>query len=583
MSDAVRSADAASPARRRAAATGWGILSSGSAIGLLATSGWLITRASLQPPVLSLCVAIGLVQAFSLGRGVTRYLQRLAVHRVALGDLSSLRLRLFDHLVPLVPGWSADRADGQRPSGEVLAGFLSDAEAVAEGGAKRATVVVDVAASVALGSSVAFALSPLAGAALVAGALLTVGLVVGAGRLGRAATRSEVAARSELAGQVVEAVGAARELVAFGRQDLVVATLATSARRCRHDALHGGLATGLGRLAGAWGAGGTTVAVVAAGLAAHRAGNLSGVMLAVVAFVALAVAEPVAALPHALTGMVAGRSAADRLDRLGTVPPPAPEPPTDASPPPGAVVAALEDARVDGDGGRAVLEHVSLSVEPARRVALVGPSGSGKSTAVHALLHFVECRRGRATLGGVDVRAMQRSGIARHTAWLPEEVHLFAASLADNLRVGRPSATDADCADALRRVGLGQWLGSLPDGLATLVGDGGRPVSAGERQRLGMARALLDGQGVLLLDEPTAHVDPETAPAVLDDLLASAGRRPVLVVSHEPGIGEQVDEVVAMDAGRTLGPSGGAHRRPAPAHLAGGATGTVSSGSGSSP
>jgi ABC-type transport system involved in cytochrome bd biosynthesis fused ATPase/permease subunit len=142
--------------------------------------------------------------------------------------------------------------------------------------------------------------------------------------------------------------------------------------------------------------------------------------------------------------------------------------------------------------------------------------------------------------------------IARHAAWLAEETHVFAATLSDNLRVARPSASDAECVDALERVGLGAWYRPVPDGLDTILGAGGRPLSAGERQRLGMARAVLSGATLLLLDEPAAHLDPESSPRVLSELLGAAGSRSVLVVSHGPGIAEHVDAVVRLDAGRVV-------------------------------
>jgi ABC-type transport system involved in cytochrome bd biosynthesis fused ATPase/permease subunit len=192
----------------------------------------------------------------------------------------------------------------------------------------------------------------------------------------------------------------------------------------------------------------------------------------------------------------------------------------------------------------------------------VGASGSGKTSAVHALLHFVACSAGHASLGGVDVGDMTREGIARLAGWVPDETHVFAASLADNLRLARPSASDAECLAILDRAGLATWGAALPDGLATLLGTGGRPVSAGERQRIGLARALLAGSPVLLLDEPTAHLDPATAAQVLPDLLDAAGDRSVLVVSHDPAIVGYVDKVVALDAGRLAGVSRG--ERPGP-------------------
>ncbi len=167
---------------------------------------------------------------------------------------------------------------------------------------------------------------------------------------------------------------------------------------------------------------------------------------------------------------------------------------------------------------------------------------------------------------------MTRSGLARHLAWLAEETHLFAATLGDNLRLARPEASDVDCIAALDRVGLGAWYRSLPEGLGTGLGAGGRAVSAGERQRLGMARAVLSGASLLLLDEPTSHLDPWSSRQVLAELLGAAGSRTIVVVSHEPGLAGQVHEIVTLDRGRVVDRRPGAAAVPAePGRLAPGA------------
>jgi ABC-type transport system involved in cytochrome bd biosynthesis fused ATPase/permease subunit len=158
---------------------------------------------------------------------------------------------------------------------------------------------------------------------------------------------------------------------------------------------------------------------------------------------------------------------------------------------------------------------------------------------------------------------MTREGIATLAGWVPEETHVFAASVAGNLRLARPSATVLECLAALDRVGLRPWSDGLPGGLATRLGAGGLPMSGGEQQRLGLARALLAGPSVLLLDEPTAHLDPATGDRVLRELLDAAGERSVLVVSHDQAISQHVDSVVALDDGRVARVSpGGRPGRP---------------------
>jgi thiol reductant ABC exporter CydC subunit len=544
------------------------------AIGLLATSGWLLTRASQRPPVFDLAVAIGAVQAFALGRGITRYMERLRVHGISLKTLARLRLWLYDTVEPLVPdGLGAAAADpraASRATGSLLSGFVADTEDVTEALAKSTTIAIDLGASVLLGTAVAGLLDPAAGVILLAGAAVVVAVSALGAQLGRSAAGRAAAIRAELVDQVVETVRSAPELVAFGRQDLISARLEAARRRAHTAVLRQALGRGIARALATWAAGAGLIGVVLVGLAADRAGHLSGIMLTVLVLVSIAALDQGALLPAALAGRATGNAAAGRLAELADLEPPVREPLDDASPPAGRVGAVLDHVEVLAPGARRgasrpthdipaspapaapLLHDVSFTVAPGRRIALIGRSGAGKSSAIHVLLHFLEASAGSASIGGVDVRLMTRTGMARHVAWLAEETHLFAATLADNLRLACPEATGDELVAVLDQVGLGTWYRSLPDGLRTVLGVGGRDVSAGERQRLGMARALLSGAQLLLLDEPTAHLDPWSSAQVLAELLGSAGSRSVLVVSHEPGVAGKIDEIVTLDEGRVV-------------------------------
>jgi thiol reductant ABC exporter CydC subunit len=495
--------------------------------------------------VLSLSIAIGAVQAFALSRGLARYLQRLGAHGAALAVLGALRLRLYDLLEARVPGGLPGGS-----SGEVLSSFVSDANAVSEGFAKGVTVGVDVTASILIGTALALLVEPALGLVLLLGALGTVTVSCLLARLGRSAEVQEAASRALLASSVVDTMRSARELVSYGREDLVAERLQAARQLAARAAARKALFGGLARAGATATAGGALVGLIGAGLVVHDAGRLTGVMLAVVLMAALAVLDQCASLPAVLSGTSAASAAAERFNGLARLPVPVQEPGQDrgADVVPG--TAALESADVAAPDGTAILRGVSLRLEPGRRTALVGPSGAGKTTAVYALLRFVACSQGRASVGGVDVSELSREAISRLVAWVAEETHVFAASLADNLRLGRPSASEAECLAALERAGLLRWYESLPEGMSTVLGAGGRPVSAGEAQRLGMARALLAGTSVFLLDEPTAHLDPTTSAEVLAELLAAAGGRSVLVVSHEPGIRAYVDEVVSLVQGQ---------------------------------
>lgn len=543
-----------------------GTASVAAGIGLLGTSAWLITRASMRPPLVTLSIAIGLVQVFALSRGIARYWQRLAVHDVALERQCAMRLELFDQVEPLVPGGLPGNG-----SGEMLTAFVSDTDVVAQSIAKSLTAGVDAGASIVLGGLVAAVIDPGAGLLLLATCVAVVAVAAISARLGDGAARREGAARAALAGVVIETVRAAPELVAFGREDLVQQRLEEVHKAEVSAGLGRAVAAGAGRASAIWLAGGGLLAVLGAALAANRAGDLRGVMVAVLAFVSLAALDPCTALPSLLADVASGEAARQRLASLQRLPVPAPEPAGGGAPPgpPGegafgdAPAAALEHVECH-PGGTPVLRDASLALVSATRTGLTGPSGSGKTLAVSTLLHFIEPSAGRATVGGRDVRTMTRRDLAGHLGWMSDETYLFAATLRDNLRIAVPPGAEAGSRPgaegpgaegdqpylhALTRAGLGPWLSGLPDGLDTVLGAGGRPVSAGECQRIGLARALLAGGQVLLLDEPTAHVDPASAGPLLEGLLAAAGERAVLVVSHEDALPGMVDTLLALEDG----------------------------------
>ena len=446
---------------------------------------------------------------------------------------------------------------GGSGTGGLLSGFVSDTEVVAEGYARATTAAVEVGASIVLGAAVAAILDPVLGIVLLGGALVVVAIAAALGRWGAPAEQRAAAERAELAGAVVDTVRCAPELVAYGRQDLVEDALDQVRRRAAAVSARRARAGGIARAGTILAAGGAVVAVVGAGLAAADARRLSGVTLAVVAFATLAVMDQCAGLPAVFAGNNAARAAAARLRDLERLVPAVEEPELDHSA--GAIPgrAELSEAQTVSPAGERILKGVSLSVGDGERVALVGPSGAGKTSAVHALLHFAACAGGHAYLGGVDVSTMTRQGIATLAGWLPEATHLFAASVTDNLCVGRPGASGPECLAVLERVGLRGWAEGLPQGLATRLGAGGLPTSAGERQRLGLARVLLAGPSLLLLDEPTAHLDPATAVHVLGELLDATEDRSALVVSHDPAVARYVDKVVALERGGVVGLSPG--------------------------
>nr|WP_221380750.1 thiol reductant ABC exporter subunit CydC [Actinoplanes polyasparticus] len=522
----------------------------GAAVGLMAVSAWLISRAALHPPVLHLMVAIVAVRAFGLSRGVLRYAERLAGHDAALRVLERLRARVFARLAELAPAGLA----GYRHA-DLAQRLSADVDAVLDM-LTRVLLPYAVAALVGLGSVLLVgAYSPVAGLAL-AGGLLLVGAVVPVlqSRAARLADGRRAPLRAELAAGTVDLVHGLPDLLAYGAAGSRLAGLAESDAKLRRAEQRSSALAGVSAAVTALATGICLLVGLAAGAVAVRSGALSGELLAVVVLTPLAVFETAAVLPAAAQHFAAARASLRRLADVLSTPAPVTAPPAPVDVPDGPHTLRLEAVAAAWTPGRTVLHGVDLELLPGARVALVGPSGSGKSTVAALLVRFLDPTAGRVTLDGIDLRRIAPEQVRQVVGYLPEDAYLFDTTIAANLRVARPDATAEQLRGVLAQARLLDWIDTLPDGVETLVGEHGRALSGGQRRRLALARALLAGFQVLILDEPTEHLDDETAVALLDDLLAAAGDRTVLVITHRADIAGHVDRLV--DLGR--------HRVPAP-------------------
>jgi ABC-type multidrug transport system fused ATPase/permease subunit len=181
---------------------------------------------------------------------------------------------------------------------------------------------------------------------------------------------------------------------------------------------------------------------------------------------------------------------------------------------------------------------------------LTGPSGTGKTTLLRLLLRFTELTAGTARVGGTDLAAIPVEAWRAQIAWVPQHPRLFGGSVADNIALGRPDASRTAIEGAAARARLLPWIACLPQGWDTQVGVRGAAVSGGERQRLALARAFLANPALLILDEPTAHLDPATRQALTNDLLNATEGRSVLLITHELDGLDQVDHIVVLDHGK---------------------------------
>jgi ATP-binding cassette subfamily C protein CydC len=524
-----------------------GAAATGCGVALLATSGFLLARASQHPSILAITGAVVAVRAFSVGRGVFRYGERLGTHDVAFRVLGDMRVAIYRRLERLAPaGLRAFR------SGDLLTRLVSDVDSVQDLFIRGIAAPL-AAALVGAGAVMAcmFVLVPAAG--LLAAGLLVGGLAMPLISLAadRRARRCTSPARGQLAATIANLLSGSADLHAFGAEQAGLNRAEAADTEltglARVSACAAGIGTGLGSLT----AGLTLWGVLVLGVAAVGSGTLDRVPLAVLTLTALASFEAVTGLPPAAQALGHARTSARRicavLDapdpvRLATLPRPAPRPP---------VIVSLRGASVRYEpGGPLALDGLDLDLAPGMRVALVGANGAGKSTVAALLLRFCDLAAGSATLCGHDLASYDPDEVRAVIGGCPQDPHIFAGTIAANLRLARPDATDEDLANAAAQARLLPWIRSLPQGFDTAAGARGAAISGGERQRIALTRALLADPAVLILDEPTASLEANTARALMADLLTVTAGRATLLITHEVDGLDQMDEIVVLDRGR---------------------------------
>lgn len=526
-----------------------GSLAVGSAVGLMAVSGWLISRASEQPPVLYLMVAVTATRAFGLGRPVFRYAERLVSHDAVLRMLAEMRVAVYRGLERIAPAGLR-----QTRRGDLLSRLVADVDALQDYWLRW--LLPAGVAVVAGAGAVGFTtwLLPEAGAVLAVGLLLAgVAVPLISGAVARRAERQLAPARGALATHVVDLLCGTAELTVAGALKGRGARTREADRQLTSIASRGAAATALGGGLSALVCGLTVVCAAFAGVQAVRDGRLDGVSLAVVVLTPLAAFEAVTGLPSAVQYRQRVRRSAERVYEVLDAPVPVHEPDRAAAPPATAFPLAVRGlgARYAGQE-RDALGGFDLTLTAGKRIAVVGTSGSGKTTLAQVLLRFLDVREGKYTIGGVDASALDGDAVRRFVGLCAQDAHLFDSSVRENLRLARTEATEDELRQALAKARLLEWVDTLPDGLDTLVGEHGAQLSGGQRQRLALARALLADFSVLVLDEPAEHLDLATADALTADLLvATEGRTTVLITHRLQGL-EAVDEIVVLEAGRTV-------------------------------
>ena len=536
------------PARGRfVSAIFLGVLAALFAVALNAVSGWLIVKASTQPSMMYLMVAIVGVRFFGVGRASLRYAERLVTHDGIFASVTELRVRIWKSLAAL--GTTSRKL---LRGGTALDYLVVTADAVRDLAPRVIIppiigVIVGLASMVAVGMLHAPAL-PLLAVCLLLCLFLAPALALWGDHR---ASRGQLLIRSEVARRFAALLAAGEDLRTNNVDAPVRREVRSLDNRAGIDARRSAWALGLGGAVVIAVCCATALLMLAVSVPAITAGTLPGEIVAVLVLLPLGLIEPMLSVVDAVQQWPSLAASVRRL---------APFTPLDADTAPrrrsgrdgdATAEATLDDPLGDvcsielrdlaarwPDSDTNVFTGLTAGVSRGDWLVVSGPSGSGKSTLLSVLLGYLPPRSGAYLLDGQDSRAVPGAALRRHIAWAPQEGHLFDSTLRANLLLARSrddAPSDAEMLDALHRVGLGSFVSTLPTGLDTRVGSEGSQLSGGQRQRVAVARTLLTRAEVVLLDEPTAHLDGEAAHDLMEDLRLALADQVAVLVTHHAG------------------------------------------------
>jgi len=521
-------------------------LTIGSSVALIGVSAWLISTASIATSVADLGVAVVMTRLFGITRGIFRYLERLVSHNVTFRLLARLRVWFYERLEPLAPARLMDYK-----SGDLLARVIGDVETL-ENFYVRVISPTLTAIVIMIGVSIFFASFYPTIAFVLIIFFLTLGLILPllAQAFSRKPGERLIAQRAEIQSQLVDGIQGLADLLAFGRgQDRAnqIASIgkdygSTQKQMARISGVHSALGTLLTNL-GLW-------LVLFLVIPQVTAGNIKGVMLGTFALMTFASFEAVNPLPLAAQMWNSSREAAKRLFEV-----------VDAEP----AVKEIGDKRLETDTPNSLqvsslsfsytnqtqpaLQDISFTIPEGKSIAIVGPSGAGKSTIANLLFRFWEYETGEISLGGESLKSLNQDEVRKRCALVSQNSYFFNTSIRENLRLARPKLTQEEMEEAAKSAQIHEFIENLPKGYETFIGEQGLRLSGGERQRLAIARALLKDAPILILDEPTANIDPITEKQVLDVLFGIMKTKTVLLITHRLVGLENMDEIVVMDHG----------------------------------
>ena len=524
-------------------------LTIGSSVALIGVSAWLISTAAIATSVADLGVAVVMTRLFGITRAVFRYLERLVSHNVTFRLLARLRVWFYEKLEPLAPARLMDYK-----SGDLLARVIGDVETL-ENFYVRVVSPSLTAILIGLVVSIFFAsfYPPIAFVLILF--FLTLGLILPliSQRVSRKPGGKLITQRADIQSQLVDGIQGLADLLAFGhgadRAKQIASTGkqygSTQKQMARISAVHSALGTLLTNL-GLW-------LVLFLVIPQVAAGNIKGVMLGTFALMTFASFEAVNPLPLAAQMWNASREAAKRLFEVVDTEPVTSDKVTSEQSPVTNYELRFTDLSFSYPNTKIpALEHVTFILRPGTSLAIVGPSGAGKSTVANLLFRFWEYELGEISLGGVSLKSLNQDEVRKRCALVSQNSYFFNTSVRENLRVARPKVSQDEMEFAARSAQIHEFIASLPKGYDTFIGEQGVRLSGGERQRLAIARALLKDAPILILDEPTANLDPITEKQVLDTLFEIMRGKTSLLITHRLVGLENMDGILVMDHGKIV-------------------------------
>ena len=522
---------------------GLGFLAVGSNVLLMAASAYLISKSALIANVAEVALIITSVRVLAIGRAAFRYLERYYTHRATFEILTDLRVWFFAAIEPLAPAGLTDRRRG-----DLLARIVADVGTLEDFYVRIILPPVTAVLVALLGAILLGAADPALGLALIAflaGAGVVLPLV--ARRASRGPAAASIATRGELDARIVDEIGGLADLIALDRADthrertlalgdeLDRATDRLARVRATSTALSGLVAS----LAG--------VTILAMGIVLVGSGRLDSVYLAALPLAAIACFEVLGPLAQSFALQDANAAAARRLFELTDAQPAVRDDPTATDTAPATFGIDIRGLRFRyGPDEPWVLDGLDLSVPAGGSLAIVGPSGTGKSTLVSLLLRFWDYSEGEIRIGGRELHEVGADAVRRWISVVPQDVHLFDATVRDNLAVADADATDEAIEAACRIALVHDFITTLPAGYETRIGENGLLLSGGERQRLAIARAILKDAPILVLDEATANLDVATERALMTSLAPVMAGRTTIVISHRPTVAAGMDHVLRL-------------------------------------